>query len=210
MNVLDLELLREILKDGAVHFDVVEVEEVEFILDRSEGRIRGKTQPEGVELIATISWSICSTGGGLFMPPKPKDWVLVAYKSVEQAFVIKCLSSTDDKIPMETALDGDTCLGAQDGKQLHLYSDTAVLLGKKNYLTPPDEPLVLGNVMKAFMNDIITLLKTTPIVLTTSPGNPGAPNPAFAVAIDAIKLQYLDTPLTDILSQVVFTERGAI
>lgn len=71
------------------------------------------------------------------------------------------------------------------------------------------EPLVLGNVMKSFITDLITTLQTTPIGLTTSPGNPIAPNPSFVTATNALKAQYVTTPATNIVSTISFTERGA-
>lgn len=191
-----------------MQFSVVEVQEVDVLLDRSAARIKGEVQPEGHEIVARLSWSMCSTGGGSFQMPNPGDWVLVCYLSFEMAFVISRLSSNTDKIPMETALDDDTCVGSKDGTQLHLYSDTGIRIGKKSYLLPPDEPLVLGNVLIALFNDLFDLLENTPIGLTTGPGSLIAPNPTFASQLEALRLQYLDLVVSNIVSKIAFTERG--
>lgn len=83
-------------------------------------------------------------------------------------------------------------------------------------------PLVLGDVLKTYLNEIYTALQelynavilgTT--ALTSTPGNPTFPNPGVAANLSADlltltmkKLQYSDTALTNFLSAVNNTERG--
>lgn len=223
MNRADLELIRTILQNDDSIFDICVVDEVEVLADRSAARIKATTQREGHEIVARLSWSICSNGGGVFQLPSAGDWVLAAYVTPDLAFVIARLSTVLDRIPTEVQLSDDTAVGSKDGTNLHLYSDTAVLIGKKNLLTPPDEPLVLGNTLKTFLDNVLTRIDAVLTLLqgstqlTTTPGNPTAPNAATNLLIEAQrtalaadKLTYSTTALTNFLSQISYTERGAI
>lgn len=82
-------------------------------------------------------------------------------------------------------------------------------------------PLVLGDILQTFCDNLITILTTVltaietgPIAVTTTPGNPAPTYPALAIAIQTaitnlatLKTTLVDSPLTNFLSQESFTER---
>lgn len=207
----DLEFLREVLSDNRMHLSLALVEKVETLDDGSLARCQVKTLPAELELVATVTWDACSAGGGTFTLPDVKDLVLVAFTSPDEAFVVRRLSSKEDKVPAPVK-DGHTVIKAKDGKK--------VLVGKSGD-SEPDEPMVLGNVAKSCLNDVFTKLDTLltklisgPLVICGSPGSAGSTFPALATDLGTIKTelatlksQYLDTANSNILSQTAFIER---
>lgn len=221
MNPLDLEMLREILADKKLHIVMAEIQEVEVVTDRSSARVKAIIVPDETELVATLAWGMCSTGGGAFQLPVKGDWVLVGFVDVDEAFVLARLSSTSDLLPKQVALDDDTMLVARDGKKLHLSSDTKVFLGRGSYATPPAEPMVLGTVLTNALTDLYTAVDTIltklilgDLLITTAPGAPTGPNPTRATELTTAKTTLatsksvkIDTSGTNIKSQIAFTER---
>jgi hypothetical protein len=98
---------------------------------------------------------------------------------------------------------GETALYDAFGNAVYLGL-TGVRVGS----TSADEPLVLGNVLKDFLTQLTTALKTIPLGITTGPGSLIAPNPAFVAQIETLVAQFLTVPLTAILSLKHKTERG--
>lgn len=92
------------------------------------------------------------------------------------------------------------------GVKVMLTADGTVRVGKQG--SSQTEPMVLGSVLVSFLDGIISTLKTVPAGLTTTPGNPVTVSPALIAALDILKGTYIDTPSTNIVSQVAFTERG--
>jgi len=101
-----------------------------------------------------------------------------------------------------------------------VLTDTQILLGNK--AGTQDEPLVLGNVMKSCVTDIIAALDTMTDDLQANPvaiGNAGTPTPpspqliatmvALKTALSTALNTYVTDASTNIVSQVSFTERGA-
>lgn len=88
--------------------------------------------------------------------------------------------------------------------------------------TSADNPLVLGDILQTFCDQIITILNTAlnaigtgPIGITTTPGNPAPTAPGVTTAmtsavsqLTSLKAQYVDSPTTNFLSITTFTERG--
>ena len=146
---MDLELMRNMLADNAVHIALATIKATELVADRSLLRVRVQLLPENLEIIAMMSWEHVGPNAGIFGFPVPNDLVLVAFvdKDPDLAFVIKRLTSKEDKIPLQ-AVNGDTVIRALAGKRTHLLSDTEILLGRGG-ATDPTEPLVLGAVFKA-------------------------------------------------------------
>lgn len=222
MNKVDLELLRSMFADNRLHIAVAAIAEVEVLVDFSAARVRVTLpQQDDLEIVARIAWGMCSTGGGAFQLPVVGDWCLVAFTSADQAWVIAQLSSRTDRIPVRAASGAATVIASQDGQELDISSDTKVNLGRGNPLLTPDEPVVLGNTLKEYLEGlsdrisaIYDLLIAGAFLFTTSPGNPTAPNPASATlmgtaktAHELAKAQFLTVDLTNILSQITFTER---
>lgn len=71
-----------------------------------------------------------------------------------------------------------------------------------------DNPVVLGTELLELLEQILDLLIAGQTVLTTTPGNPTAPNPAVAAQLTELKAKYLTTDTTNIVSQTVYTTRS--
>jgi hypothetical protein len=99
--------------------------------------------------------------------------------------------------------EGEVVFYNKHGQQVRLEQDK-INLGKS-----ADEPVVLGNVLVELLGEILDILINGNSVLTTTPGNPSAPNPLIASQLTAFKSQYLTTATTNILSQETFVERQA-
>ena len=150
----DLELLKKILEDRSLHIAYGTIMALDLAADRSVLRVRVKIFPEEMELIAKMTWEQVGPNAGVFGFPAVNDLVLVAFadKDIDQAFVIKRMTSLEDKIPLQ-AVSGDTVVRALAGKKTHVLSDTAVLLGRGG--ADPTQPLVLGTVFKtAYSQDL--------------------------------------------------------
>lgn len=98
---------------------------------------------------------------------------------------------------------GEVVLYNQYGQQIRLENGK-IALGKK-----VDEQAVLGNVLAEFIGKLIDELETGDLVITTTPGNPTAPNPTAVARFEILRTQYLDTEATNILSQETYLERIA-
>lgn len=98
---------------------------------------------------------------------------------------------------------GEVVLYNEYGQQIRLEN------GKINLGKEADEPAVLGNVLTEFLGLVTDALVAGTLCLTTTPGNPTAPNPTIAAQLTAYKAQYLTAPTTNILSQETFVERIA-
>lgn len=102
---------------------------------------------------------------------------------------------------------------------VRLLEDGKTLIGKKG--NTPNEPVVLGLVLKQYLEDLHTKLGAIldtliagDFLLVTSPGNPTAPNPAKIATLTQLKadLEALKaSPISDkaVLSDVFFTEKGS-
>lgn len=216
----DLEVLRTIFGDKRVHVSAALVQQVEVLPDRSKARAQCQCVPDDFEVVAEVAWGFAGPNAGNGALPVVGDLVLLAFTE-ERAYIIGRLSSKEDTIPKSIGA-GHTALQAIAGKKLYLSSDTAVLIGSGG-LIDPSEPLVLGNVLKTYLETldtkitaIVDLILGGDISLSTSPGSPTAPNPSKLVAITQIKtdlvaakLEFLTTTSTNILSQLAKTERGS-
>jgi hypothetical protein len=112
------------------------------------------------------------------------------------------LGYRDDSRPeME---EGEAVLYNAHGQEIRLENG-AIKIGS----AAANEPVVLGLVLKTLLEFAFDTLIAGDFLLTTSPGNPTAPNPAKAAELTAKKNEYLTTAATNILSQLSFTERGA-
>lgn len=218
----DLEFFRELMRDNRLHVGLGKITQLGVASDRSVLRVQLSVFPEEREIIAMMTWETVGVDAGFYRFPKVGDLVLFAQVEgdYEQAFVIKRLSSKEDTIPAK-ALDGHTVIQTEAGaEEIFLSSDKRLNLGKRNSV--PLEPLVLGLVLQDFLDNFlakfkgfISDLKSGPISLTTTPGNPTAPEPAFVAKltqlesdIDSLKSTYVTTESSNILSKLAFTERG--
>lgn len=101
--------------------------------------------------------------------------------------------------------EGETALYGADGQLIFLKAGGTIHQGSK----AATEPVVLGNVAKEFLRNWISLLIETDPIAFDSFGLPVVLTPAVKLQLTAWRLQYLDTPATNILGQKNFVERGA-
>lgn len=152
MKKPQLELLREIFKDQRTHLAVAKITKVDFQSDRSELRVEVEVWPERAGAVARMTWEQVGPDAGVFGFPVVNDLVIVgiADGNWDQMFVLKRLSSLNDKIPMQ-ASDGSTVIKSLDGKKVKLHSDTRINLGREDSDTDEEigENVVLGQVFKA-------------------------------------------------------------
>lgn len=115
--------------------------------------------------------------------------------------------------------EGETALYAMPLKQtVYLDKQGNINVGSLD----SDEPLVLGNVLQSFCDELMDIIKTAlqaivtgPVAITTTPGNPAPTNPVLISALNnalaqlaVAKSQYVDTTATNFLSLKNFTEKG--
>jgi hypothetical protein len=166
---------------------------------------------------------------GLVVFPAVGDLVLVAYADGEfdQAFVIRRLSSAEDKLPQQ-AIAGDTVAVALAGKKVWVSSNTRINLSKS--ATQPTENLVLGQQLKTLLSAMLGELAdlaqqvadladgvsshthsgnlgfpTSPPTVTTAFDGASAGASEIKGALDNLK----SSPVEDdgILSDLAFTEK---
>lgn len=151
---IDLEAIRSVLADTRVHIAIGKIVGLEMATDRSVLRVNVRIFPENREILARMTWEHVGPEAGIFGFPVAGDLCLVAFAEGDDdyCFVIKRLTSKEDKIPLQ-AVSGDSVVKALAGKRTHVLSDTQILLGRGG--DDPDEPLVLGNIFKtAYSTDL--------------------------------------------------------
>lgn len=215
---IDLELLREILGKKDPVLTLATVLEVEVNIISNKVRALCQCYPNDNEVIAEQTFGATGASAGWIQVVQVGELVLLGMIDKDNVFILGRLSGKNRQLPL-VAKDGHLVGQALAGKKAYLSSDTKVLIGKGGILDP-SEPLVLGNVMKealgyifdeiaAFMDKIIT----GPVGLGNL-GNPVPTDPALVIALTAQKTafllkkeQYVNTAVTNIVSQIAFTER---
>jgi uncharacterized protein involved in type VI secretion and phage assembly len=198
--------------------------------DRSFLKCTVSIFPELREIVARMSWENVGSSSGIFAFPSVNDLVLVAFADgdIDSCFVIRRLTSKEDKIPLQ-AVEGDTAIVSLNGKKAWISSDTRINLSKGT--TQPTENLVLGQQLKSLLSDILNELATqastlsslaTAIATHTHSGNLGYPTSApmitapFTSAASDLSENASNfssnksSPVDDsmILSDIAFTEKG--
>lgn len=212
----DLELLRSIFKDDRLHIAVGQIISLHMASDRSVLRVKVKLYPDEHELIARMAWESVGPNAGFFQLPSPGDMVLIgqAEGEVDQAFVLRRLTSKEDTIPAEAA-NGDLVARSLAGKKARLISDMAVWLSKPG--STPTENVVLGQVFKQLMIDLLDKIQelTEAVGTHTHMGNLGIQTPPPIEAPDFLQLSMdfstlKSSPVEDeaVLSDLAFTEKG--
>ncbi len=214
----DLETLRKLFADERPELALGTIKKLGAASDRSVLRVAVEIFPDLREVIARMTWSSVGTDSGDFEFPAVGDLVLVCFvdRNPDDAFVISRLTSKEDTIPI-MAMEGHRVVKAK--KELFLNSPTKINITKENAGT---EPLVLGLVLQTFATELIGKLKgfigdlkAGPITLSTAPGAPTAPFPAFVTKLttlegdlDSLLEEFVTEAETNFLSQLAFTERG--
>ena len=212
---MDLEALKDILKDDKLHIGIGIIKRLHLASDRSYLKVSLSVLPEQREIIATMTWENVGPDSGDFEFPSQNDLVLFAQAEGDddQAFVIKRLTSREDKIPAEAAT-GDKVHRAKAGKKYWNVSDTNIYLSRSG--TVPTENLVLGQELKALMSDILAQLaihaQTTGghdhignLGFKTTPPNQAGDYTTIETAYNDLKASPVDDET--ILSDLAFTEK---
>lgn len=226
-----LEEFKELLQDDALHLFIAKIKKLHLASDNSFLRVEVEVWPEQRIIMCDMTWDHVGPNSGFYNFPNVGDLVIGASAEgeVDQSFILKRLSSSEDTIP-KTALTGDSVLKTIDGKKLWLTSDTRVNLSKGD--TEPNENVVLGQRFKATYSDHLSKLITciekivTQIDHTISHdhiGNLGfqtggvrnpAPMNAIKGELNTLKgeINTLKSSKVDnefILSDMTFTEKGS-
>lgn len=143
-----LEELRELLSDDKLIMSLGAVTAIELAKDRSVLRLQVNIIPDEFEIVARMAWELTGPEAGLFQFPTIDDLVLVAYVDgeVDQAFVVKRLTSSEDKIPLK-ATEGHTVLRSLAGKKTFITSDQEIHLTRGD--AEATERSILGDIFKA-------------------------------------------------------------
>jgi len=202
----DIESLRQLLQDQKVHIEIGQILQLDLAKDRSVWRVKVKILPDDREVVARMTWDQAGPESGIYGPAEKDDLVLLAYVESEElnlSFVIRRLSTKNAKIPIRAG-DGHTFIKARPGKNLYLGSEAKTLLGKLSTETDPNEPMLLGNVVKALFTNILTQIEVH-THLSSAPGSPTSP-PVNAPAFTELKA----SPVADngINSDIIFGEKG--
>lgn len=216
---MDIEDFKSLLKDPQAEESIClgVIRELEISQDKSVLRATVQKWPELIEITARISWSACTSGGGVFLFPNVNDLVLIecANDDEDLYLVTARLSSKDDFIP-EIALDGSLVLKAPPEKKSWLSSDTRINLSRGN--TEPTENLVIGQVFKttyiSHLNKLIELVEalitqretdsTHTHITIGIPSTP--PQTSAAMVAEKATLEQLKSAIESLLSDDVESE----
>jgi hypothetical protein len=202
MRGAGFEDLRALFADTRLHIALGVITQVEVATDRSVARVMVQVLPEMREIVARMTWEYAAPNAGIMGLPEQNDVVLLgmAEGDEEQAYVLRRLTTREDQIPIQ-AIGGDLCVVAKSGKKLWLSSADKIYLSKSE--TAPTENMVLGQVFKTLMENLLDALASHTHISST-PGFPTAP-PANAATFTGLKA----SPVSDeaVLSDVAFTEK---
>lgn len=209
-------------RDTTQHIAIGKITKLGLASDRSVLRAEVQLFTDDLrEIVARVTWDAVGPNAGSGRFPQVDDLAILVFadRDMDQAFILRYMSSKVDLIPSKMA-DGHSVNQALTGKKNYVASDTAILLGLPD--SDPTEPLVLGNVALAALTNIIQriddaldAIASGPVAVSSAPGQPAPTHPALASALQGIrsalagdKSTYVTAPSTNIVSQLSFTERG--
>ena len=110
-KTLDLEFLKDLFSDKRSHISVAQIKKISPAADRSFVRCLVSLFPDQIEFVAKMTMDLGGGDSGLFQLPTVGDMVLVAFADGDPnlCFIVRKLSSIEDKIPVRAA-DGDMTL----------------------------------------------------------------------------------------------------
>jgi hypothetical protein len=144
---MNIDVLKSLLKDDRLHVGLGLIKNLHLAQDRSYLKVTLSVLPEERQIIATMTWDNTGPSSGDFEFPSINDLVLFAQAEGDndQAYVIRRLTSREDRIP-EEAVNGDKVSRAKLGKKYWNVSNTRINLSRSG--TEPTQNLVLGQVFK--------------------------------------------------------------
>lgn len=201
---MDLEYLKKAFADNKAHVAIVQITNVDPAIDFSSVLVECEVLGQARAVIANVAWD-----AQLFQLPQKDDLAVIVFPDGghEGGQIIARLSNTIDIIPFQAML-GNLVLKSLSGKKLYISSDTKISIGK-NTLIDASEPLVLGDVLKSCLGDLLDAFLDAPSIGTSAVG-PVFLDPGIRVLLTLIKSVYLTSPTTNIVSQIAYTERGVI
>lgn len=201
MRFTELEQLKDVLKDDKLTLLIGSIKKLIIAPDRSVLRVRVEVFPERIEMIARMTWDLVGEEGGIFQFPSLNDLVVLGFidGNEDEAFVLKRLTSKEDKIPLK-AVQGHLVVRAKPGTKTFLTSDTKINITRPD--NEGDEKLVLGNTFKDAYSTQLQLDATHRHI-----GNLG-----YYTSVPDVAQDYLDikaSPVDDelMLSDISYTEK---
>ena len=101
--------------------------------------------------------------------------------------------------------DGEMAIYSANGQVIYMKADATIHQGTKG----ANEPVVLGNVMKACIKDIIEDFTNSSLIGYDAFGLPVILNGALAANLTQHKEKYVTDASTNIVGQKNFVERGS-
>ena len=201
-----------IMREDQTHISLARVKKLFVAEDRSSLKVQLELMPEGREVIGRVTWDKVGDNSGDFKFPVAEDICLVAFAHGDenQCYVLKWLTNDEDTIP-EQVMTGDSASISMPTKKNWFCSDTRINLARSK--DEPVENMVLGQVFKTFMTDLLTKIEALEdlIKIHTHVGNMGAETspPSNAADITANKEEITalkESPIGDdlILSDLIF------
>ena len=131
MKPFDLQQLKEIFRDDRLHMALAVVKSLDFSADRSVLRCMVQMLPEGINMVARMSWDAVGPDAGMFQFPSANDLVLISFANghEDECYIIRRLTSKEDKIPVQAA-DGHLVMRALAGKKAYVQSTLKINLSK--------------------------------------------------------------------------------
>jgi len=214
----DLETLKEIFDKDRVYITIAKITKLALAPDNSVWRALVSIFPDQREAAVDFTWDQVGPKVGIYGPATVGDLVLVAFADgdEDQGFIIRRLSSKEDKIPKQAG-EGHNFIKSLPGKKTYIGSDTKTIIGALGEGADPIENQVLGQQLKTLLTDILAELQGQAQTLSTHThiGNVGAPTSAPIESQDFVDHGTVfndkkESPVGDevILSDIVFTEKG--
>lgn len=153
--------------------------------------------------------------GGIVEPAE-----LVRFHDLSDAVVVPGLYPDDSPYAFDSAEDRAGATLQNEDVKIVLTDSGEIKIGKRG--ATQDEPIVLGNVLKSYLASAIhTQIDNALGAVVTGPvgidsiGGTVISHPTLVATLTSIrsllaadKTTYLDTPATDIFSQIYFTDKG--
>lgn len=218
MKSPQIEVLKQLLSDNKIWLTEAIILAVAPAAERSVIRVKARTMPAGNELIARCTWSSVGANSGMYGPVNVGDMVIIGIAGGDEdsAYVLARLSSAEDLIPKQ-AIDGDTIIKAVGQLKLHLASLSRINIGLGDYDAQPAENLVLGQVFKQMMIDVLNtcISLCNEVAAHTHIDSMGVKTTAPMQASSFLSLgddysTIKASPVQDegVLSDIAFTEKG--
>lgn len=132
----------------------------------------------------------------------PKSTQCLTVPIAGDASHVNILGHFDQNRP--SVSDGEICLYGADGQKIYFKNGGTIHQGSQS----ANEPVVLGNVLLAFITDLITALITDPLGFDAF-ALPVFIDPALREKLTQYLQKYATDPSTNVVGQKNFVERGA-